>query len=396
MPNPASSPEPSAARPRRRRWLTPRALRGALVLLALALFARTLLRADLHGVLACLCALGPSVLVVMLPYAALLLCETTGWQQLFRLVGARVRLLPLLSVRATSTGVSAMLPAGAIAAEGLKPLLVTRATGLPPAPTTATLAGCKAMLMSTQSLYLGAVTLAAWPTIAAASAQLGFGRTLPYVFVGASVLLMIVAVSFVLLVSRAEVAHRFFHALSALPIRPLRAYLEARRTAFLATDAHLVRLFSARPIELARAAAPYLASWFCEALESYVILRLLGVRLGFFEVAALDASVSLLRSLAFALPSGLGVTDAAYVAMLGAFGVPDPAVHGAAFVLLKRGKELLWVGGGLSLLLFARKRTAPRPARIKVALPARIEVARPARIEVARMELEAREAVPDA
>jgi uncharacterized membrane protein YbhN (UPF0104 family) len=59
--------------------------------------------------------------------------------------------------------------------------------------------------------------------------------------------------------------------------------------------------------------------------------------------------VSLLRSLVFVVPAGLGVQDAGYAVLLRALGVPDSVEVAAAFSLLKRGRELLWVGLGIAL-----------------------------------------------
>jgi uncharacterized membrane protein YbhN (UPF0104 family) len=51
------------------------------------------------------------------------------------------------------------------------------------------------------------------------------------------------------------------------------------------------------------------------------------------------------------IPAGIGVQDAGYVAFFGAFGVPDAATLGVAFVIVKRAKELLWIAVGLALFL---------------------------------------------
>ncbi len=341
-------------------------IRVALVALASLLLVRTLLAANLHGVASHLHTLGGRAFLVLVPYAALLVCETLGWQRLFTLLRAPVRFLHLLAVRSCSTGVAACLPGGALAVEGVKPLLLEHVAGVPKAKTTATLAGCKAMLMSTQAVYLSIVVLGASPSLAIAGHRLGVGGALPRLFAFASVLLAVVAAAFVLVVTRAELAERAFRKLSTLRNPRLRTYLEARREAFLSTDRHLVSLFRSPPSSLVRAAAPYLASWFCEALESFVILRLLGVPIGFLEVAAIDASVSLLRSFAFMLPSGLGVTDAAYVGMLAAFGVADPSTIGAAFIVLKRGKELVWIGAGFASFALVRRVLAPSRSWVPV------------------------------
>ena len=85
-----------------------------------------------------------------------------------------------------------------------------------------------------------------------------------------------------------------------------------------------------------------------------MLLQLVGVRLPFATVFAFEASVSLLRSLACFAPGGLGVQDLGYVAALGALGVPDALTAGAAFVVMKRAKELFWAAVGYASLLPVR------------------------------------------
>src|SRR5262249_29210337 len=90
------------------------------------------------------------------------------------------------------------------------------------------------------------------------------------------------------------------------------------------------------------------------------ILRLLGVDLSFAAVMAFEPVVSFARSAAFFIPAGLGVQDAGYMAFLRQAGIPDPVNRAAAFVLLKRFKELVWIAVGWILLLATRSRVEGR------------------------------------
>jgi hypothetical protein len=64
-------------------------------------------------------------------------------------------------------------------------------------------------------------------------------------------------------------------------------------------------------------------------------------------------------------PAGLGLQDLGYVTAFAALGIPDAANLGAAFILLKRTKELCWIGTGYSLLALDTRQ--PRaPAQMEV------------------------------
>jgi len=64
---------------------------------------------------------------------------------------------------------------------------------------------------------------------------------------------------------------------------------------------------------------------------------------------------ALIRSAAVPVPAGLGVQDAAYVLCLRALAVADVTTLGAAFVVIKRGKDLFWIVVGFLLLGFDRR-----------------------------------------
>jgi uncharacterized membrane protein YbhN (UPF0104 family) len=68
------------------------------------------------------------------------------------------------------------------------------------------------------------------------------------------------------------------------------------------------------------------------------------------------------RHVVFVVPAGLGVQDLGYVTGLAALGVPDATSLGAAFVLVKRAKELLWTAFGYALLASEMKGESLRAA----------------------------------
>jgi uncharacterized membrane protein YbhN (UPF0104 family) len=62
--------------------------------------------------------------------------------------------------------------------------------------------------------------------------------------------------------------------------------------------------------------------------------------------------------MAFFSPGGLGVQDLGYMAFLSALGIPEAPAVSAAFVVLKRSKEILWIGVGYALLLLGGERAS--------------------------------------
>jgi uncharacterized membrane protein YbhN (UPF0104 family) len=64
----------------------------------------------------------------------------------------------------------------------------------------------------------------------------------------------------------------------------------------------------------------------------------------------LESTLVLVRSGAVPVPAGLGVQDVGYVLSLRALSIPDATTVSAAFVLMKRGRDVFWIVVGFLLL----------------------------------------------
>ena len=111
-------------------------------------------------------------------------------------------------------------------------------------------------------------------------------------------------------------------------------------SAFSESDRHAEAFFALGAQRTALPLAACVLSWLCEALETWLMLGLLGAALHFPTVLGVDMAVSLARQTLFLLPAGIGVQEAGYMGALGAIGVPDALTVGAAFIVLKRAKEV--------------------------------------------------------
>jgi hypothetical protein len=168
----------------------------------------------------------------------------------------------------------------------------------------------------------------------------------------AGVVLILAGLGMAGLLVSAHVAQRIYRLLRAVPVTRIRSWVSAHEQAFRNTDDLTRQLLSNLS---ANAPVPFAwlgASWVMESVESWLLLLVLGVHLGFTEVLAFEPAVSLLRSLAFFLPGGLGVQDAAYLQALQSpsASVVLPPATAAAFVLLKRFKEVFWIVTGFGVL----------------------------------------------
>lgn len=334
---------------RKRPWLV--ALRGALVAVALVLFAQVFRDADTGTIGRLLFGVGAGgVGLLLLPQLAALLVETLGWKLTFRAGGTPVRLAPLLRVRVASEALAQSLPLGVAFAESIKPLLLGRHCGVAVDRSLAGMTARKVLMVIAQSAYVVGLAGLGFAGLEGASrAGLGVPH-LGWLALGSGTLLGVAGVACALLLRRSRIAEVAFALLRRLPSSRLRTSVLLRERAFASTDGAVSALFESDPRELCVPVLFYLGGWLLEAFETWLILSMLGAEPSFLAVGSIEVVVSLIRNVVFVVPAGLGVQDLGYAACFAAFGIPEAVSTSAAFAVLKRGKELLWIALGYALL----------------------------------------------
>lgn len=337
-------------------------LRASGALVALGLLAWTFRELDWGRVSAVLDGLGaPALLLVPLPMGAALLVESFGWARAFRRFGRELPFWGLFRVRVSSEALALTLPAGMLFGESLKPFLLARHCRLPLEASLAGMAVRKHLLLLSQAVYIGCFAVLGAPYLERAS-QGSFGAGLVACLLAAALACALLAVGSAMLLARGRLAERLLGALSRLPLAACRGLSQRAGARCAAADGALARFFAGSTLGAALPGLGFLVGWFCEAAETYLLLRLLGLELPFAAVGACEVAMSFLRHVTFVLPAGLGVQDLGYVAALRALGVADPLAVGAAFVLLKRGKEMVWAVVGFTLLAADLRPRAARSA----------------------------------
>jgi uncharacterized protein (TIRG00374 family) len=340
------------------------------VLLAVALLAFTLRSADLGRALGLVKSLGWRIPLLLLPTLVATLFETLGWWLAFSRLGGRPRFLPLLAVRMMTDAVMLGLPSGAVISESLQPYLLKKRCGVP--FEVGIIAGLarKFLVVLSHGLFLALSVLLAWPLLQRASrAAIGRGG-LPLLLLAGSAILVVVALASAAIGVHGRLADRVRRLLNRVGGRWLGNWLERNALHFQAADEYLSGFFTQHIGGLVLPVACYLFAWFARSLETLLFLRLLGVDVALSSAMVIETSLILVRSMAVPVPAGLGVQDAGYVLSLKGLGVADAVTVGAAFVLLKRGKDLFWIAFGFLLLaLGGDYRKAPPAPEEPAAVP---------------------------
>ncbi len=325
------------------------ALRAALVAGCLVLFVRVLAGADLGAAWARIRAMGPAALLVLLPAPFGLLCDAAAWRRLLAALGQRARLRTLFGIRLVTEAVNNTTPAGAVWSEAAAPVLVSRRCGIAVADAFAASTAKRWSIVRMHGAYVAlAVALGATSLAHASTSLLGGRHGLPLLVLASALGLVLFAAGIEWLASRGGIAERTSGFIGRWS--RVRAWIEEHRRHFLLADRQLRRLSEDRRASLA-AAARVLLLWLAEGFETWLILHLLGARLDYAAVISFDAALSIVRSAAVFAPAGIGVQDAGYLAALEAYGVPDAAAIGPAFVVVKRAKEAFWIAIGLAMFV---------------------------------------------
>jgi uncharacterized membrane protein YbhN (UPF0104 family) len=296
---------------------------------------------------------GAWLALVPLPTLIAMSLDTVAWRRILLVLGCRVSWRRLLELRLSVESVVLAVPGGSVAGEGMKLALLARRMAVPFGAGAASLALTKALLTAAAALYLtiGVVLLL---MTGARGADPAATRVPAWLGLAGALFTAVLAVVSVIVLRGGAAFHVVSRWLAAFPVAAVRRWIDSRRVAFARVDAGARAFFAApRSTQLA-CFLPFALEWLMEGVETFVILRCLHAAVGFGDALVLDGVGSLLRTIVFFVPAGLGFQDGAQVALLGMLGVGDAPATGAAFIFIKRTKELFWIVTGATFLAVRR------------------------------------------
>jgi uncharacterized membrane protein YbhN (UPF0104 family) len=329
-------------------------LRLALAALALLALSRLVRATDLARALGMITRAGWPLALVALPTLVAMSLDAYGWRSLLAALGHPVRWRRMLELRLSVEAIVLALPGGSVAGEAAKVALLSRRCEIPLTAGTASLALTKLLLIASDAAYLA--------LIAAALLFSGWTvGTLPVrLALAGAAFTALAALALGLVLYRSRLAERLAATLALVPSARLRRWIQGQGPRFEELDRAARAYFDSPPGRRWGCMVPFLLEWLVEGIETLMIVRCLGLSLGLGEVLALDGIGSLLRAVVIVVPAGLGVQDATQVMLLAQFGVSDPIATGAAFVFIKRTKEVFWIVIGLLFLAVRRDLWRPR------------------------------------
>lgn len=132
-----------------------------------------------------------------------------------------------------------------------------------------------------------------------------------------------------------------------------------------AVDARIQRFHAGERASFLSAVAASLAGWCGGFLETWIVLALLAPSAGWSTALTIESLAMVLSNVVFFVPGKLGGAEGIRTGLFVLVGLPPS--QGAAYALVRRSRELLWVLPGWALLFRTRLRGDRRavPAEIR-------------------------------
>ncbi len=338
------------------RWI----LRAALVAMLAAILWHYFSNMQISLVAERVRGIGPMAFLLLLPFGYIFLAESFAWRLTIR-KDPRPGIGPLFLIRTATDALLYSIPGGVAVAEPMRPVLLKRECGVDITEGIGSSIIMKINIAVAQAVFMligFSLVVLLYPDVAE---QVGPGKGPRGLALVAFSLL--IAIAFLTLPFSGRRMEQLSWWLARLPFRPLRSLLARGEPHIQRLDEHVGRFARDHTGNFLLSLVLSFSAWIAVGFETLLILRFLGVNATFTQAVALESTASLFRIVFFFLPGGIGASEVGFVALLVAFGFPDPITLSAAYIAVKRLKEAVWIVAGYAVFWFIGfnpfRKTAP-------------------------------------
>lgn len=285
--------------------------------------------------------LGPVALVVILiPSLLMYVIEAYGWKITLGPSSQSIPFWQVLAIRTAGEVVNMTTPTAYVGGEPLKAYLLQKHR-VPMVEGLASVVIAKTTMTIAQVLFiLLGIALGFWILGAnGSSAQIVAAGLL-------SVGLLLFGTAAFVFVQRQGLFTWILAMLRKVGLRI--GFLEAREEQLQSLDRTILEFYTHHRSTFYASTGLYFLGWLAEALEVFVIIYYLGGPVEMLSAISIGALSVFIKGGTFFIPGSLGAQDGGNLLLLQAFGYSD--VTGITFALLRRFRELVWIGIGLLCL----------------------------------------------
>lgn len=283
--------------------------------------------------------------VMLVPSSVMYVLDCLGWQLTLGRHKTAVPFSRLFIIRTAGELVNATTPAAYVGGEPLKASLL-KTFSVPMADGLASVIVAKTTMTIAQIIYIFiGIGLSIGVLVPSASASTEYLSGLTVIV---SLGLLLFATAMFIVIQRQGLFAVMFYVMAQCGIRI--TALEAKREQLLALDEAIVDFYTRNRAPFFLSAGTFFGGWLVGALEAYVIVRYLGEPIDIVTALSIDALTTLIKGGTFFVPGSIGAQEAGTLMLLRAYGYSD--VTGMTFALLRRVRELIWIGIGALCLVF--------------------------------------------
>ena len=285
-------------------------------------------------------ALGWRSLLVCLPFALIMSVDTLGWRYAFAY--DRVPFLRLVAARIAGEAVNVMTAVAPVGGDAIKVWFLR--PHVPYQESIASVIVAKTTITLSQALFLLIGVMAAM----ALAVDARLVRAMLWLL-----LVELIGAGGFLAVQVAGSLSRGARLLSRVK------KLDALAAGAENLDRTLQRFYRREWRRFALSVGFHLLGWLMGALETWLFLRVLQIPASLTTALVIETLGSAVRFATFFVPGSLGALEGANTAAFAALGLGAPA--GLAFSLLRRLRQVVWIGLGVLVFLLARARMRLAP-----------------------------------
>jgi uncharacterized protein (TIRG00374 family) len=295
--------------------------------------------------------LGPTALIaILIPSVIMYVLEAYGWKMTLGPSAKDVPFWRVLGIRTAGEVVNMTTPTAYVGGEPLKAYLLQK-YHVPMVEGLASVVIAKTTMTIAQVLFiLIGIALSFWVLGSnGSSGQLVAAGLL-------SVGLLLFGIAAFLFVQRHGLFTWMLEMLRKLGFRI--GFLEVREEKLKSLDQIILNFYTHHQSRFYTSTGFYFLGWLAEALEVFVIISYLGGPANLLSAISIGGLSVFIKGGTFFIPGSLGAQDGGNLLLLKAFGYSD--VTGITFALLRRFRELVWIGIGLICLAAMGKKESGR------------------------------------
>jgi len=294
--------------------------------------------------------LGPAALVVILiPSVVMYMVEAYGWRVILGRSADAVPFWRLLAIRTAGEVVNMTTPTAYLGGEPLKAYLLKK-YDVPIAEGAASVVIAKTTMTIAEVFYILVGMLLGFVLLGAGSSV---GQTVTAALL--SVGLLVCSIAGFVFIQRRGLFASILGMVRKLGLRI--GFLESQEEHLRSIDQTIQDYYRHHQRAFYASIGVYFLGWVAESVEVFVILHFLGGPTSILSAFSIGALAVFIKGGSFFIPGSLGAQDGGNVLLLQAFGYSD--VTGLTFALLRRFRELVWIGIGLVCLATIGKHAKP-------------------------------------